>query len=178
MTSVAYVPKVPTGNSDNSHVVEIPLTRGYSTIVDAEDFERFGHIKWHAGGRKHVCAVNAVLLDRTYQTRFLHRLILNAPGHLCVDHINGNTLDNRRSNLRLATKQQNSWNRQTRAANKHGFLGVYSIGRRFIGRIRIHGKNYRTRRFNTAELAAAARDVLARQHHGEFAVLNFPKEAA
>lgn len=93
------------------------------------------------------------------------------PGQLLVDHINGDGLDNRICNLRLATPRENGLNRKTYVNNTTGHRGVHPsgrIGKPYVGRI-YHG--YRTQvvgYFETAEEAAAAVDEARRKFHGQF----------
>jgi hypothetical protein len=104
----------------------------------------------------------------------MHRFIMNPPHDKCVDHIDGNGLNNRRANLRICTLQENS-------CNKHGkrkFIGVYPYGKtgKYQGRIMKQGKSYHTRLFDDPLDAARARDALAIRLHGPFAHLNRPDE--
>jgi len=92
-----------------------------------------------------------------------------------VDHINGNGLDNRRSNLRIATSQQNNRNRKICNLNTSGFKGVRLDRNKWRADIRIDGKRKNLGRFVNPEAAAAAYDEAARKYFGEFATLNFPK---
>ena len=93
------------------------------------------------------------------------------PGQLLVDHINGDGLDNRICNLRLATTGENNLNRKRYANNTTGHRGVHPsglIGKPYVGRI-YHG--HRTKvigYFETAEEAAAAVDEARRKFHGQF----------
>jgi hypothetical protein len=99
----------------------------------------------------------------------MHRLLLSAPDGMEVDHKNGDGLDNRRSNLRLATHRQNMANRKTA---KHSKLGVKGIsfdkrrGRYFIA-LRKDGQKYQTSA-KTLELAVKIRDAVGKTLHGEF----------
>jgi len=107
---------------------EIKLTKGQVATVDDEDFERLSQFKWHALKRRaSFCAVREDWNGgrKKRKTILMHREILAAPSDLVVDHINGNPLDNCRINLRLATKQQNSCNRnRSQKNNKLGVKGV------------------------------------------------------
>lgn len=89
---------------------EIPLTKGLVTIIDDEDFERVNKYKWHLllrNTRRTSYATRSSEVGGTKKTVYLHRFILNASNGLQVDHINGNGLDNRKSNLRLVTHSEN-----------------------------------------------------------------------
>lgn len=113
----------------------------------------------------------------------MHRLIMGFPKHMVVDHIDGDGLNNRRSNLRLVTRAQN--NRKSNSVlprhNKSGFRGVCleKSSKKWCAFIRtadVNRKQTRIGRFKTAEEAARAYDQAAKKFHGEFATLNFPEE--
>lgn len=109
---------------------EIPLTKGYKTIVDDEDYDFLMRWRWHA------VIAHSVYAERCERPRggkikhiMMHRVINNTPDGMETDHINGNGLDNRRSNLRSVTKNQNQWNRKPNKKghqNIRGFLGTSS----------------------------------------------------
>ncbi len=105
----------------------------------------------------------------------MHRLILNAPDGIQVDHVNRNRLDNRRSNLRIATDLQNHFNTVKRSHNTTGYKGVsrYHKLDRWYARIALHGKVYYLGIHNSPEEAARAYDAKARELFGEFAWTNF-----
>lgn len=86
----------------------------------------------------------------------LYRWIMNCPKHLQVDHINHNTLDNRKSNLRKVTCRENNCNKRN---NKSGFAGVrwHSQGNKWNARITIKGKEKSLGMFKTKEEAIEAR---------------------
>jgi len=107
----------------------------------------------------------------------MHRLILNAPPDLKVDHINGNGLDNRKENLRLATTPQNVRNARLSLRNSSGFKGVKRKRQKWQASIVFNGKTIRLGVFDAREDAARAYDIAALLLHGEFARVNFPKES-
>jgi hypothetical protein len=150
---------------------EIQLSRGLVAIVDDCDYERLSGFKWYASLEgKRFYAVHG----RKQKIR-MHRLILYAPRGKEVDHINGNTLDNRRGNLRLATRAQNGRNRRISRTNTSGFKGVHLHKRtgRWNAQIKFRGKIYNLGCFDTPEEAAREYDRAARLAFGKFSRLNF-----
>lgn len=151
---------------------EIPLTKGYVALVDDEDFERLSQFKyWANGGVGNYC--DARRYARGDDGREVHiRMacdVLNVPRTTTVDHKNRNSLDNRKENLRVASRSQNSINWVRR--NKYG-RGVARVGGLFQVRIVSKGKRKFIGYYKTPEEARAAYDKAAKQLHGEFAVLN------
>ena len=103
----------------------------------------------------------------------MHRLLLPETE---VDHKSGDGLDNRRSNLRSATRSQNQANKFKKENTSSRFKGVYQRRnyRRFRAHIRVHGEEIHVGDFDSEIEAARAYDAAARKYHGEFARLNFP----
>ena len=153
----------------------LPLTQDKFAIVDAEDYERLREYKWHAikNGQRYYAKSN-----RLHVPIAMHRLILNAPSHLVVDHINHNGLDNRRSNLRLCTVSQNNRNRRpiTRPNKGSKYKGVSFDKKRNLFKAVIwrNKKQCFLGRFKSQIKAAKAYDKKARELFGQFAYLNFP----
>ena len=88
----------------------IPLTRGLFAQVDDEDFEFLSQWRWHANLKPYaVCGVDAGSGTRT--SMYMHRLIMSPTGKDVVDHIDGDSLNNTRSNLRICTHAENLRNR-------------------------------------------------------------------
>lgn len=152
----------------------IELTQGKETIVDDEDYERIinSDYQWYAiHNRKTYYAYG----HRNGEYMLMHRFIMGAPSNLEIDHINRNGLDNRRSNLRLATPSQNRCN--AIYPNKTGYRGVHIDNRKnkkYRAGISINGKSKKLGLYYTAEEAAMAYDEAAKMYHGEYATLNFP----
>lgn len=154
--------------------VTIPLSRGQVAIVDDMDARLAAH-SWSA----HPCnrGTGGFYAARSERgtTVYMHRVILGAPKGLLVDHINGDGLDNRRANLRLATHSQNLMNRTTTSSS--GFRGVEATGRikrPWVAIINEGPVAIRIGVFETVEEAARAYDREAAARFGEFAKLNFP----
>lgn len=151
---------------------EIPLTQGFVALVDDEDYERvIAAGKWHASVEAHT--VYARHKVRGKQIR-LHTFLT---GWSLADHINGDGLDNRRANLRKATSVQNACNRRLSSENTSGFKGVSrkTGSARWTARIKTQGKAIHLGYFSTPQEAARAYDMAARELHGAFAHLNFPR---
>lgn len=152
----------------------IPLTQGQNAIVDATDFEWLNQWNWNAQwshGMQSFYAVRGALKDGRWTYEAMHRVILGCQPHEEGDHINHNTLDNRRNNLRKATRKQNGRNR--RGHGKSGFKGVH---RRSLNCwravIRVDGRLLRLGNFKTKEAAALAYNKAAKVFFGDFAYLN------
>ena len=161
----------------------IPLTQGYESIVDDEDYDFLCQFKWRVHikkgetpyARAHVGPVG----NRHERQELMHRLILGlGPGEL-GDHKNGYGLDNRRENLRRCTPTQNAIACKDRTAAE-GLRGVQRRTDRPNGtklwkaHIRVDGRLRGLGYFATAVEAACAYDIAASAHFGEFAQLNFP----
>lgn len=160
--------------------VEIQLTKGYKTIVDDEDADLDDH-KWyaaHAGrGRNNYAA--RYVPNVVKRIMFMHRVILSRilerelqTDELC-DHINSNGLDNRRANLRVATRKQNNLNRGILKTNTTGYKNVKKVGDVFVVQM-CNGKIVVSSFVNVIDAAKIA-DLLMARVYGEFANLNFSR---
>lgn len=156
-------------------MIQIPLPGGTAALVDDEDAAMVTQYKWVAresrNKRTFYAQRNVLLEGGRRTTQQMHQLIMGAIG---VDHINGNGLDNRRSNLRVATQSQNSANSGPRSGR---YKGVTRRGSRWRAQIRIDWHQMQIGTYDTAEDAARAYDRHAFEAWGEFAYLNFPDEA-
>lgn len=162
----------------------IQLPGGKVAIVDADDFAWLSKWKWryHVGNSRSKGYVVRYGTQDGKQVRIaMHRLIIGALADQKVDHINGNTLDNRRSNLRLATPQQNARNSRKRTRQSSSqYRGV--TWHKHIGKWQVMIKSHAYHNkyiglYVDEREAAKAYDAAARELHGEFACLNFPDGA-
>lgn len=156
-----------------SGVRAISLTRGKYALVDAADYAHLMQWRWHAqrNGRDWYAVRTAKAPERGAIR--MHRVIMAAPALMFVDHIDGDGLNNTRSNLRLATSEQNARNRRM-SIKKRGVKGVYwhkRIGK-WQASIMVDKKSSHLGYFDTQEDAAAAYDAAATELHGEFAKTN------
>lgn len=153
-------------------VKEITLTRGETVLVDDDDFEYLNELTWRKLG---FYAVTSVRNGKKTTNFYMHKMVMRAGKQQIVDHVNGNMLDNRKCNLRFATKQQNQQNQKRRSNNSTGYKGVWLNKKtgKYVAQIGI--ENSRSRKlgtFETAEEAARAYNNAALERFGEFAKLN------
>ena len=152
---------------------EIILSKGEVALVDDEDYEFLNQWKWYCnvhGNLKYaVRKVNNG--DNTWTRYLMHRVIIECPKDLYTDHINGNGLDNRRCNLRQATKRENTLNRKPRSTNASGKTGVKKSTwkGRWEAYIRVHGKYIHLGSFVEKDEAIQARISAEKVYFGEFA---------
>lgn len=163
----------------------IMLKNGGETILDDEDFDKFGIMEWERRtNKRHEYAAQRIYVSRTagkqiYRNVYLHREIIDCPPHAFVDHINGDGLDNRRINIRVCSQTENMRNRRKFADATSKFKGVSSYGvRRFRAYIYVDKKQINLGTFPSEVEAALAYDRAAKQMFGEFARLNFPQSPA
>ena len=141
---------------------EIPLTRGKIALVDDEDFEWLDSFKWHA----HQCISSKHLFyayNRNYKNRppdhlKMHQMIMKPTKGLQIDHIDGNGLNNQKSNLRLVTPRMNCQNLHIPTSNKFPGVQKYqkNLVKPFRAKIRFNGKQRHIGFFETEEEASIA----------------------
>lgn len=148
----------------------IQLTQGYSTIVSREDYDLLSQVSWQVHFSK------SRIYARTTKYGRMHRYILQAPPHLQVDHKNGNSLDNRRSNLRLATNLENSSNRGNLKSSKYRGVVLVPHGLKKWRAWLTYKKNgIHVGYYSTALEAALAYDEVNWDIHYDPSRLNFPE---
>lgn len=153
----------------------IPLTRGFFTKVDDEDYDKFIKYKWRPEGEK---GKERASRREKGKTHHLSRDVMNAPKGVYVDHINHDTLDNRKCNLRFVDKYQNQQNR-SKQKNTSGYKGVVVRKNRrtkWVAILTVFGKVIYIGAYSDKVEAAKAYDRAALKYFGEYAYINFPKE--
>lgn len=159
--------------SASSAVARLEI-KGYTLVIDKADESRVASLAWQLSpsksGRMHFSHPSVGRLSRW---------LMGAPQGLHVDHKNGNTLDNRRCNLRVCTHTENQWNRK----RGHGATRLKGVARisdpravsKWRATIQMHGRRVTLGMFRTALEAAFAYDAAAIEMFGEFASPNFPE---
>jgi hypothetical protein len=144
-------------------IAYVPLTQGLNAIIDISDIELISDFSWHA----HKTKYSFYASRDASSYKLMHRLIMNAPADFYVDHKDGNGLNNRRSNLRLVTHQQNMLNRRR---HQPGLKGTYFDKKknRWIVQIKIDGKQKKIGSFLNEQDAHQAYVDASQKFHGEF----------
>ena len=162
---------------------KIPLTQNQFALVDDADFDWLSKYKWYARWAECTKSFYAVRNGKRTENKrqfiYMAREILGLKfgDKRQADHKNHDTLDNRRSNLRVCSKAENLKNQGKRKDNSSGFRGVHwhKRDRKWQTQIRCNGRKIYLGNFTSLIEAAKCYDKAAKLHHGEFAVLNFPK---
>lgn len=166
---------------------KIPLTQGQFALVDDGDYAELIKYKWcaHKGsGDKSFYALRHAKNcdgDSSGTTISMHRIIANAQKGDYVDHINHDTLNNQRKNLRICTNSQNMMNRGVQANNTSGYKGVgwNKETSKWRSKICVDGKEMHLGYFICKHEAARAYNLAARMYHGyKFAYTNIINEEA
>jgi hypothetical protein len=149
----------------------VPLTHGRVALVDDEDYELVMQRNWFVSSTGYAIANRQKNENGNKPPVLMHRLILNPGVGVFVDHISGRKLDNRRSNLRIATPQQNGFNRGLNSNNRSGEKGVcwHGFASKWRASITINRKQIHLGLYtDIKEAAAAAYRVASAKLHGDF----------
>lgn len=164
------MPRIPEYPEQVLESVFIPLTQGRFAVVDVADLDLVRPYSWSSSNGY---AAHKTEKDKVY----MHRLImgLGKGDKRYVDHINGDTGDNRRSNLRIVTMSENLRNMRRQAPHSSRFKGVTWDARRetWAAQATLNYRHHFLGYHDTEELAAQAYDAFARQHFGAHARTNF-----
>ena len=157
----------------------IPLTRSQFALVDDADFDWLMQWKWHAMWEpctQQFRVSRNQWSKKKQQSIYLHRQIMGFPRDRYIDHINGNALDNRRSNLRICIAVENQRNQKRSFKNSSGFKGkgVDRHQGKWRARITVDYRDQYLGSFSSPIDAALTYDKAALEFFGQFARLNFP----
>jgi hypothetical protein len=143
---------------------------------DIEDYDKIMKHDWYVVKIANKFYVYTGIVNNKKNTTLkMHRLIMDNPLNMDIDHINGNGLDNRKVNLRICSRAQNSRNQGIKKNNTSGYKGVsYRKDRKkWRSYIVLNNKQFNLGHHSTAIEAAKAYDNVAVKYHGEYARLNF-----
>lgn len=159
------IPEIIIQNENSDYIIEF-YNKKYikinETIVDKEIYNN--NIKnYKISYNNKYATINVD--NKLYR---LHRYLLD----LCVDHINGNKLDNRLENLRIVTPQQNNMNKKSRENSTSQYIGVYLYNKKWKASIRVNNKNIHLGTFINEIDAAKARDLATKEYFGIYGKLN------
>lgn len=145
---------------------------GDQFLFDKEDYEKIKAYSWRKANRGYIIA--NLYNDPNGKTVInLHRLVMNVGEYNgvdnLIDHKNGDTSDNRKSNLRIATQHENGMNLNVHSSNNTGILGVRKVdGNKYEAKIFVNGKSIQAR-FDNIEDAIAERRWMEERYFGEWA---------
>lgn len=141
-------------------------------LIDSDDFDKIKKYKWFVSKNSNYIVAHDKLNHA--KTIYLHRFIMDCPKDMQVDHINNDTLDNRKENLRICTQFENSKNQRKHKNNTSGYKGVSWAKKenKWIASIRIDGKKVRLGGREDLNEAILLYNEAAIKHHGEFARIN------
>jgi hypothetical protein len=146
----------------------------YDVLISECDYERVIAHKWFLAfpfPDKKDGPYFAYRTSRPERKKILlHRFIVNCPHGYCVDHVNCNTLDNRRSNLRICTQAENRFNSRKSKSNTSGYKGVSwcKNTKKWRAQIKLNGKQINIGRFDDPEEAYEAYVAASQKYHGEY----------
>ena len=172
-----YLDHTLTGILILSNMKEIQLTQGFAALVDDEDFERVNALKWYASKfGNNVYALRETKESGKRTSMLMHRFILNCKIKIDVDHIDGNSLNNSKSNLRLCTHAENLMNQKPQKGKTSIYKGVTfnKNAKKFLCQIMKSNKHIYLGLFVDEVEAAKAYDKKAKELFGKFAWINFP----
>lgn len=156
----------------SSEFINIPLSSSAFTMVDTDVAailsQKKIQLKNQGIGPSYAC-----IRENNGVRIYLHRWIMNACDEMQVDHINGDTLDNRRANLRVCTQAENACNSKKRAHSKQVYKGIKAIKGGWYARVVKDHKCFISPTVHDTELAAIIYDAMSWQLHGEFTKPNF-----
>lgn len=157
----------------NEYVVGYTSNTNKPFIFDLDDFDRVSKYHWYEEGNGYIRSSSKKKEDKV----FLHRLIMGFPTNIGIDHINHNILDNRKSNLRVATTSQNAMNRTKSSNNTSGVTGVVWVQNRnnWKSEIKINDEAIYLGSYDKFEDAVKVRKEAEEKYFGEYSYDNSMK---
>lgn len=156
--------------------MKLKLNNGEFALIDKEDFERVSKFNWGISKRKNYnYVVRWDFINGKRKAVYLHRFIMNCPKGMVVDHIFGDTFDNRKSKMRICTHQQNGFNQKTQTRKKSSiYKGVHwnERGQIWISSTKLNKKYVYIGSFKKEKDAARAYNKKVKELFGVFSCLN------
>lgn len=148
-------------------------------LVDDEDYNFLNQFRWYlrrSNKRNNQLgyAQTPITINRKQTSIIMHKILIDIPNGMVIDHINHNTFDNRKSNLRIVTKSQNQMNKLPQKGKISKFKGVNwdKNLKKWKSRCSLNRKQYYLGLFEDEIDAARAYNIKAKELHGEYAYLN------
>lgn len=168
-------------DNQKSNVKTISLTQEQKCIIDLEDYELVSQYKWFAdktGTKIRDTYYAKAKINR--KNIFMHRLIMNAPKGQIIDHINGNSLDNRKSNLRIVSHHENCQNRHHERTSKHPGVAWNKASQKWRVSLKINKKYYYLGLFESENEAAKEYKRAIKEYNetGKVTKIKFPKQSS
>jgi len=142
-------------------------------LIDDEDYDKIKNYSWglQYDGNAFYITHNRCNSDRTRTMLRIHRIITDCPEGMIVDHINGDTFDNRKENLRICTQSGNCMNRRKGTNKSSVYKGVTFLKskNRWMAQIKTKGKRKPLGTYKTEDQAAIAYNIASLEMFGEFA---------
>ena len=157
-------------------VRSIPLLRGGVSLVDIADYEAVSAFPWRLNSKGYV--MYSYVEDGKRHEVYLHRLIMKPIRGQVVDHLDHDKLNNRRSNLRCCTVQENLRNRRRFSNNECGFKGVTAWRGKWLARIYVDDQAIRLGVYDDLKTAGQVYDYAAKILFQVFAEFNLPDQPA
>lgn len=145
--------------------IKLANNRGI-TLVDDEDYDWLNQYKWQ------LTDTGYAKMALKSKTKRMHRFIMKEPEDLLIDHIDGNKLNNQKSNLRVVNKSQNAMNSKNQINTASKFKGVSKWRNKWFAKIQLNKKQYYLGIFEDEIEAAKAYNKTAKELFGEYAKLN------
>lgn len=152
----------------------IKLTNGMHAQVDDEDYDKLKNYRWYfyKNGNNYYTLTN-IKQNGRYVTKQMHVMIMGTPKGMHTDHIDGNGLNNQKSNLRICSCAENTWNsRSIIGSSRYKGVNWHKETRKWQAKICVNRKQIHLGVHSSEKEAALAYNEAAKKHHGKFARLN------